>query len=118
MQEIAESLLSKGVTSINGCTGAVSISAGTSVVPAHTYNDITDNNTLSITTSGNSIIIENNKDDPNYDINGGSGSDDAGLGVLLENAKALNNRAGAIEQHNFTVDTAVGLLSTQMSKVT
>lgn len=125
MQEIAASKLGEGVTSINGCTGEVSISAGSSVVPHHTYNiddnpgnAVTDKNTLSVTTSGNAIILENNKDDPNYDINAGSGTDDSGLATLLENAKALNNRAGAIEQHNFAVDAAVGLLSTQMSKVT
>ena len=125
MQVIAASRLGKGVTSINGCTGEVSISAGSSVVPHHTYNvddnpdnDVTDKNTLYITTSGNAIILENNKDDPNYDINAGSGTDDSGLTTLLENAKALNNRAGAIEQHNFAVDAAVGLLNTQMSKVT
>jgi hypothetical protein len=125
MQEIAASRLGEGVTSINGCTGEVSISAGSSVAPHHTYNiddnpsnAVTDKNTLSVTTSGNAIILENNKDDPNYDINAGSGTDDSGLATLLENAKALNNRAGGIEQHNFAVDAAVGLLSTQMSKVT
>jgi hypothetical protein len=118
MQNIAASMLGKGVTSLNGMTGDITIEAGSSKVTPHTYNDLTDANTLSVSTQGNAIVIANNVDDPNYDINADSDAGVPGLDTLLANTRALNERAGAIELHNYAVEGSTNLLSTQMAKVT
>lgn len=118
MQNIAASMLGKGVNSLNGMTGDITIEAGSSKVTPHTYNDLTDANTLSVSTQGNAIVIANNVDDPNYDINADSDAGVPGLDTLLANTRALNERAGAIELHNYAVEGSTNLLSTQMAKVT
>jgi hypothetical protein len=120
----AAALLDKGVTSINGAKGEITITADSTSSIGRTYtsnttgNTLTDANNLQVNTTDQAIIINNTKDDPNFDINAAGGSDNsAAIATLLANAKALNDRAAVIDQHNYAVDNAVNLLSTQVAKV-
>jgi hypothetical protein len=125
--ELTNSVLAKleekfkeGVTSINGLQGDVTITKGKYTVGRELDSSkTTDANNLQVTTSGKSILITNSVDVPTYDINQGSGSAslEGSIALLLENAKALNERAGSLERHNYALDSAVNLLGAQLAKV-
>lgn len=127
MQAIAKNNVGTGVTSINGLTGDVLINTGTysiehqdptySAVDGEEGRPMTDANNLQITSSENAIIISNAKDNPNYDINSDSSLLNTSIDTLLANASALNDRYQVLDKHNYAVDTAVNLLSNQLSKV-
>lgn len=119
-EEIIQELLKRvgtGVTSINGCTGDITISTG-SYTASRPVADGTDANNIQITTNGNSIIISNYVDNPLYDANQGTSTPELSyINTLLANARALNDRLGAVEQHNYAMDNAVNLLGAQLAKV-
>lgn len=109
--------LGTNVTSINGLTGDVTIGTG-SYRMGRNLGSGSDANNIHVKTNGQAVIISNSIDDPNYDINGGSGVvDTSTINTLLANATALNERAGTIEQHNYAMDNAVNLLGAQLAKV-
>jgi hypothetical protein len=109
------------VTSINGCTGAVTIAPGQYSMPERSYTvqdqTINDLNNIEITTQGNSIIISNVLDNPNFDINSLKPAITENINILLDNAEALNERAGVLESHNLTVDNSVTLLGNQIARI-
>lgn len=122
MQSIAQAALGEGVSSINGCTGAVTIADGSYNIQ-RSYTNInnivqTDANNISVITQGNAIVISNSKDDPMFNINSPDNPEEnTSITLLLENAKALNERYDSIDKHNYSLDNAVNALSTQLAKV-